>query len=120
MKRQIPLLLRRAALVCGLLFIGGWILVFSAERRFFNPRLQGLGCTSNLRMIDAMKEQAAQELNLARTDIPTEAQITPYIKGNQMPKCPAGGIYSINPMNKPPTCSLRPADRSSSGHQLPE
>lgn len=119
MRRKILLVLGCAALVPALLFAGFWLLVFLDAHCFFNPRMQGLRCNNNLRMIDSAKEQAALALHLSDTDLVTEAHITPYMKGNQMPKCPAGGIYSINPMNKNPRCSLRPVDRNDPCHQLP-
>ena len=119
MKRKLLLLLGGVALGVAVLFVGVWFLLFLDRHCYFNPRMQGLRCNNNLRQIDSSKEQAALALHLSGTALVTEAQITPYMKGNQMPMCPAGGTYSINPMNKTPSCSLRPADRNDPCHQLP-
>jgi len=45
-------------------------------------------------------------------DTPTDKDIAPYLK-NGIPKCPAGGIYTINSVGVAPTCSIR-------GHALPQ
>ena len=66
-------------------------------------------CINNLRIIAAAKEQTVAEHGLEEGDTLTEADITPYIKGNQMPSCPSrGGAYSINAVGEDPTCSLGP------------
>jgi septal ring factor EnvC (AmiA/AmiB activator) len=69
-------------------------------------------CINNLRQIDAAKQQWALENNKTATDIPSEADITPFLKNNILPTCPAGGIYLINAVGVAPTCSVP-------GHVLP-
>jgi type II secretory pathway pseudopilin PulG len=64
-------------------------------------------CVANLRQIEAAKEQAAMELHMVGTDVPTQAQLSPdYIKS--WPQCPssAAPTYSINAINTNPTCSI--------------
>jgi septal ring factor EnvC (AmiA/AmiB activator) len=70
-------------------------------------------CINNLRQIDAAKQQWALENNKTADAIPSETDITPYLKGNVLPTCPAGGIYLINAVSTPPTCSV-------AGHVLPQ
>ena len=63
-------------------------------------------CISNLRQIDAAKQQWALEFSKTTDAIPTEQDITPYLKGNVMPTCPSGGTYVIGAMGNSPTCSI--------------
>ena len=66
-------------------------------------------CINNLRIIAAAKEQAVAEHGYEEGETLTETDITPYIKGNQIPVCPSrGGTYSINAVGEDPTCSLGP------------
>ena len=69
-------------------------------------------CINNLRQIDAAKQEWALEKGKTGTDTPTWDDLSPYIRGPVPLKCPAGGTYSINPVNEPPTCSI-------SSHRLP-
>jgi hypothetical protein len=73
-------------------------------------------CINNLRQIDAAKNQWALEKGKKTGDPCTEEDIKPYIRliRGQLPKCPAGGTYTIGPVGETPTCSL-----SSLGHVLP-
>lgn len=72
-------------------------------------------CINNLRQIDAAKNQWALENKKTNGDAVTEDDIKPYIKldadGN-LPKCPAGGKYTIGKVGENPTCSIP-------GHELP-
>jgi hypothetical protein len=69
-------------------------------------------CINNLRQIDGAKNEWALENNKKNTDTPTESDIAPYLTNRQMPKCPAGGVYTIGAVSNAPTCSI-------SGHKLP-
>jgi len=73
-------------------------------------------CVNNLRSIDAAKQQWALENKKTGADVPTWADLAPYLipnSGNSnVPKCPSGGIYTIGPMSNQPTCSIP-------GHALP-
>jgi hypothetical protein len=66
-------------------------------------------CINNLRQIDGAKNEWALENNKTNGTPVTEADIKPYIKlgaGGNLPKCPAGGTYTIGPVGEPPTCSV--------------
>jgi septal ring factor EnvC (AmiA/AmiB activator) len=68
-------------------------------------------CISNLRQIDAAKQQWALEKNKKPTAIPTAQDLAPYFKDGILPVCPSGGTYSINAVGELPACSI-------SGHAL--
>jgi hypothetical protein len=66
-------------------------------------------CINNLRQIDAAKNQWALELNKPNGAVPTEQDISPYIKldaNGNIPKCPSGGIYTIGAIGEAPSCSV--------------
>lgn len=69
-------------------------------------------CLNNLRQLDGAKQQWALEGSKTEHDIPTEKDLAPYLK-NGIPKCPAGGTYTINAADTFPTCSV-------SGHAMPQ
>ena len=72
-------------------------------------------CINNLRQIDAAKNEFALEKGKANGTAVTEADIKPYIKldaNGNLPKCPAGGKYTIGKVGELPTCSI-------AGHTLP-
>ena len=70
-------------------------------------------CIANLRQIDAAKQQWAQQNNRQGGTPVTPGDIARFLRGNILPTCPAGGIYLINAVGMPPTCS-------SPGHALPK
>jgi prepilin-type N-terminal cleavage/methylation domain-containing protein len=65
-------------------------------------------CIKNLQQIDGAKEQWALENKKSEgTDTSSAtAEINTYIKGQQTPKCPAGGTYDYKPISTPPTCTI--------------
>jgi len=63
-------------------------------------------CLNNLRQIDAAKQQWALANSKTSDATPTVQEIAPYLPGNALPVCPAGGTYTLNAMNKLPTCSI--------------
>jgi hypothetical protein len=72
-------------------------------------------CINNLRQIDGAKNEFALEKGKAIGAAVTEADIKPYIKldaSGNLPKCPAGGKYTIGKVGELPTCSI-------AGHALP-
>ena len=72
-------------------------------------------CINNLRQIDGAKNEFALEKGKKKGDPVTEADIKPYLKldaNGNLPKCPAGGKYTIGKVGEPPTCSI-------AGHTLP-
>ena len=77
---------------------------------------QTAACINNLRQIDGAKQQWALENKKTANSIPTFADIAPYLgPGFQgaPPTCPSGGVYTLNAMDAPPTCSIP-------GHALPK
>ena len=89
-----------------------------------NVSCGGNACINNLRMIDSGKEQAALANrwdDWVDGDNPTnKALVNAYIKGNTTPRCPEGGTYSYNRLNRNPTCSkYRADDVSTHAHHMP-
>ena len=74
---------------------------------------QTLACINNLRQIDAAKQQWAQQNNRPSGTPVTPGDIARFLRGNILPTCPAGGIYLINSVGLPPTCSTP-------GHVVPK
>ena len=62
-------------------------------------------CINNMRLIDAAKEQYALENNKDSSTTPASGDLTPYLKGNAMPTCPASGTYTIAAVGTNPSCS---------------
>jgi hypothetical protein len=63
-------------------------------------------CINNLRQIDAAKQQWALEHQKGPDAVPQPLEIAPYLPNAQVPLCPAGGRYSLNAVNRAPTCSI--------------
>ena len=64
-------------------------------------------CVSNLKQIQAAKEQWAMDFKKNATDTPGTTELygsTRYIKTT--PECPSGGTYTIGTMSADPTCSV--------------
>jgi hypothetical protein len=69
-------------------------------------------CLVNLRLIDGAKQQWAEENKKTASEVPTSTDLNGHLPGGfEALHCPQGGIYSINALDKRPTCSI-------SGHQL--
>jgi hypothetical protein len=62
-------------------------------------------CISNLGFIWSAKRVAAEEQRLAPGSLVSTQTLVPYLIGGWR-DCPGGGIYTINPVGKDPTCSL--------------
>jgi regulator of replication initiation timing len=63
-------------------------------------------CLENLRLIDAAKQVWALDNSKDLKDVPTAQDLASYLKGNAMPMCPSGGIYTIGAMDEAPSCSV--------------
>jgi outer membrane lipoprotein-sorting protein len=66
-------------------------------------------CINNLRQIDGAINEWALEKGKAKGAVVTEADIKPYLKldaGGNLPKCPAGGKYTLGKVGDLPTCSI--------------
>jgi len=64
-------------------------------------------CRSNLRNIQSAKEVWALQNRKPDDSIPTDADL--FGPGKQVtntPLCPAGGVYSFNPVRENPSCSI--------------
>ena len=90
----------------------------SAVLRNQNQQLQGTvaqnqanACNYNLRIIQSAKDQWALEKKKTVGILLQPDDLKPYLKGNQVPACPAGGTYSINAVGVIATCSIN-------GHKL--
>ena len=75
-----------------------------------------LMCVSNLKEISRAKQAWAKEQNKTTNDVPVLADLTNHMKGVQVNLksvivCPSGGTYTVGPVGKNPTCSVK-------GHQL--
>jgi prepilin-type N-terminal cleavage/methylation domain-containing protein len=81
---------------------------------------QATCCINNLRQIDTAAQQVAIELNKHVGDTITYPNdITPYIKLNaskQLPPCPAGGNYIVNPVGSSPSVSCTLGTNVTPGH----
>jgi competence protein ComGC len=64
-------------------------------------------CINNLRKIDAAKQQWAMDNNKTADATPTVQDLDRYIPGGMGSlRCPKEGVYTINKVNEPPTCSV--------------
>jgi hypothetical protein len=72
-------------------------------------------CINNLRQIAAAENQWVLENSKTTNDVPTSADILPYLRSSHMPVCPDGGTYTIGRVGQPPTCSI-----GGRGHTLPD
>ena len=68
-------------------------------------------CISNLRQINDVKQQWALETHKSDSAVPAPDDVTPYIRGNKLPACPASGTYLLLAVSLPPACDI-------SGHTL--
>ena len=64
-------------------------------------------CINQLRQLDGAKQQWALENKKTANATPNERDLAVYLKDGAFPKCPAGGVYTINTVALVPTCSIR-------------
>jgi prepilin-type N-terminal cleavage/methylation domain-containing protein len=83
------------------------ILLAIAVPSFMNARERSRtnACRSNLRQIQAAKEQWAMANRQGATATPTWTNLVPQFL-QQQPNCPSGGTYTIGNMSTNPTCSV--------------
>jgi len=70
-------------------------------------------CLNNLRLIDAAKQQWALEKGRPAGGLVGLNDLTAYFRSNAVPVCPAGGVYTVNPIGIAPICNIP-------GHALPQ
>jgi type II secretion system protein G len=82
------------------------ILLAIAVPSFINARERSRAnaCRSNLRQIQAAKEQWAMATNQGPTATPGWDALVPNFL-QQQPRCPSGGTYTIGNLATNPTCS---------------
>ena len=73
-------------------------------------------CITNLKQIDAAKQQWALENKKTDTDTMASDDVKVYIKNNLFPHCPASGTYTLGAVNTDPTCDKSSLPQS---HVLP-
>ncbi|HIL70538.1 MAG TPA: hypothetical protein EYG38_11900 [Verrucomicrobia bacterium] len=72
------------------------------------PHSERRSCLANLKQMDGAKEQWALE-NKKPAGSPVvghESEITKFLRGGDLPLCPDGGKYSLEPIGANPECSL--------------
>jgi len=67
---------------------------------------QAAACINNLRLIDRAKQQWALQHQKRAGALLTAADLLPYLKSNAVPVCPAGGVYTLNPVGIAPICNI--------------
>jgi hypothetical protein len=69
-------------------------------------QMQATVCINNLRLIDGAKQQWALEKQKPSGALLTAADLAPYLRTNSLPACPAGGVYTLNPVGFSPLCNI--------------
>ena len=62
---------------------------------------------NNLRVIENAKLQWSMDHKKGEDDVPTAAEISPYMKGNKMPSDVVGETYNINAVGKAPSATIK-------------
>lgn len=84
----------------------------AAQEVTLNVQSQVNACSNNLRHIDGAKQQWALENRQPAEAVPELGDLEPYLPDPAVWSCPAGGVYTLNAVGLPPTCSVP-------GHALP-
>jgi competence protein ComGC len=107
-QKKLPVLkVITSGLAC--LFVGFLIVIVVPNFVRATHQTAANGCINNLRQLDSAKEQWKLETGKKNGDVPTEADLTPYIKldsNGKLPKCPGGGLYTLNQIGEDPKCSI--------------
>lgn len=74
---------------------------------------QQKACIKNLTVLDQTKQQWGFENKKQATATPTVAQIRAYFGQSRMPTCPSRGTYTLQRLDRNPTCT-----RAGLGHTL--
>jgi len=102
-----------AGLITGYLGIAVSVLVLPLMLAVAVPNLvrakgmaQAQVCRMNREMVDSAKELWAVENRKSDTDTPRPDDLKVYLKDNQMPVCPAGGVYTLNTVKAHAQCGV--------------
>ena len=63
------------------------------------------GCRDNITRIESAKRAASSKFGINAGTLPLE-YILQELKSSQLPVCPSGGNYTVNPVGMMPTCSI--------------
>src|SRR6266480_1912542 len=65
-------------------------------------------CVDNLRYIEILKREWANEKGKSSNDVPSWDDLRPFPDrwSNNIPVCPSGGSYKLNRVGEAPTCSI--------------
>jgi hypothetical protein len=63
-------------------------------------------CVNNLRLIEGAKGQWANQNPGNPNALLSAGDLLPYLPQHMYPACPAGGNYTVNALNAPPTCTV--------------
>jgi chromosome segregation ATPase len=77
-----------------------------AQAAPLSAEAQAAACINNLRLIDAAKQQWALQHQKRAGALLTATDLLPYLKSNAVPVCPAGGVYTLNPVGIAPICNI--------------
>jgi membrane-associated HD superfamily phosphohydrolase len=83
------------------------------QTQVIQQRDQIATCINNLRQIDGTKEQWALENQKPPGTLVSPQDLSAYFPNKAVPSCPAGGIYTLNPIGLHPICNVL-------GHVLPK
>jgi hypothetical protein len=86
------------------------LFIYAAHLPWYN--CDGDSCINKLRQIDGAKQEWAFETKAAASATPTWKEIQPFLgrrsTGNlPLPRCPQGGLYTINSISNMPTCTVK-------------
>src|SRR5205807_802097 len=108
---QVPMPMRRIA-IFALLALAG---LMAASPRIIRCRTLSVhaathasnNCINNLRQLDGAKQEWFLVGHKSTNDIPTMADIAPFIRVHHATSCPMGGVYSLGRVCDSPRCSLK-------------
>ncbi len=84
-----------------------------AQSQFIQASNQINICITNLRQIEAAKQQWAAANGKPAGALVSPQDLAPLLPAKAMPACPAGGVYTLNPIGLAPICNIP-------GHQIPK
>lgn len=102
---EIMIVVAIIGVILGLLIPGVMHARISSQRR---------ACINNLRVIDQSIQLWALEEKKDSSEPVDWNDILPYLRANNVPRCPAGGNYNITIVGERPTCTM-----ANLGHSLP-